>query len=240
MKNILLLAAFTMAGLCSFAQNDKVIRDNNAQKRDVKGFHAIRIGGGIDLYLSQGEEEGVAVSASSSEYRDRIRTEVENGVLNIYLNTEGFHWGISGDRHMKAYVSVKQLDVLKASGGSDVYIQDWIKSGKLDINLSGGSDLKGKVAAQDLSIVQSGGSDSFVSGTAAQLSVHATGGSDFHGYDFVVDACEVDASGGSDINITVNKELNVSASGGSDVYYKGSASVRTLHSSGSSDVVKKG
>ena len=58
MKNILLLAAFTMAGLCSFAQNDKVINDNNAQKRNVKGFHAIRIGGGIDLYLSQGEEEG--------------------------------------------------------------------------------------------------------------------------------------------------------------------------------------
>lgn len=238
--NILLLAAFTMAGFCTFAQNDKIIKDNNAQKRDVKDFHAIRIGGGIDLYLSQGDEVGVAVSASDLSFRDRIRTEVENGVLNIYLNTEGFHWGGWGDKHLKAYVSVKQLDGLKASGGSDVFIQDVLKSGKLDITLSGGSDLKGKIAAQDLSIMQSGGSDSFISGSAGQLSVHASGGSDFHGYDLVSEACEIEASGGSDIRITVNKELNVSASGGSDVYYKGSAAVRTLHSSGSSDVVKKG
>jgi hypothetical protein len=72
------------------------------------------------------------------------------------------------------------------------------------------------------------------------LSVHASWGSDFHGYDLVSGECRVDASGGSDIQITANKELSINASGGSDVYYKGPALLKERHASGSSDITKKG
>jgi hypothetical protein len=48
----------------------------------------------------------------------------------------------------------------------------------------------------------------------------------------------LNASGGSDVYITVNKELNADASGGSDVYYKGNGTVREMKSSGSSSVKK--
>jgi hypothetical protein len=44
------------------------------RKGQVPSFTGIDIGGGIDLYLSQGEE-AVAVSASEAKYRDKIRTE---------------------------------------------------------------------------------------------------------------------------------------------------------------------
>ena len=240
MKNSILLAALLISGLYGFTQDEKVINDAHAQKREVKGFHAIHISGGIDLYLSQGNEEAVAISASSEEYRNHIRTEVENGVLNIYLDTEGWHWGGWGDKHLRAYVSVKSLDDLHASGGSDIFIQDQLHVANLDISLSGGSDLKGKVTAQRLSLVQSGGSDIYISGTVADLRVHATGGSDFHGYDLVAEEGDVEASGGSDIRVTANKGLTVSASGGSDVYYKGTAQIHAIHTSGSSDVTRKG
>jgi hypothetical protein len=166
---------------------------------------------------------------------------VENGVLKIYMDNEGHHWSWGGlHPKLKAYVSVKTLDALGASGGSDVFIEDMIKSEKLSVNLSGGSDLKGKVAIVDLSIEQSGGADVFIKGTVTNLTVHASGGSDLHGYDLSTDICNVNSSGGSDVSITVNKELSVVASGGSDVYYKGACSVKQLSSSGSSDVIKKG
>lgn len=239
MKNALLLAAFTVAGLSSIAQGEKTIRDNNAQKRTVNGFHAIRISNGIDLYLSQGEE-AVAVSAVSVSDRDKIITEVENGVLLVHLPEEGIHWGSWGDRKLKAYVSVKQLDALKASGGSDVYIESILRADKLDLSLSGGSDLKGKMTVGELSIVQSGGSDIYLGGEVTRLSVQASGGSDFHGYELMAGDCHVEAHGGSDIQITANKELSVSASGGSDVYYKGNAQVRDQHASGSSSITHKG
>ena len=74
------------------AQDNKVINDKNAQKREVRNFHGIEISGGIDLYLNQGGEEAVAVSAAEPEWRDRIRTEVLDGVLHIYMDSKGFNW----------------------------------------------------------------------------------------------------------------------------------------------------
>ena len=170
-----------------------------------------------------------------------IKTEVEDGVLKIYLDKDesGFHWSW-GSAHMKAYVSAKMLSSLDASGGSDVFTETSIKSDKLSIHLSGGSDLKGEITASELNIHQSGGSDVTISGNVATLSIDASGGSDFHGYDLVTDNCNISASGGSDTHITVNKELNVSASGGSDVHYKGNAVVKQISSSGSSSISKKG
>ncbi len=212
MKHILLLAAFAFYRAPVFcAQTEKTARDKDAEKRDVKGFHAIEISGGIDLYLSQGEET-VAISASDASVRDRIKTVVEDGVLKIFME-HSFHENLNL-RKLKAYVSFKTLDALKASGGSDIYAEEGLKMDKLDLALSGGSNLKGKVDIRDLAITQSGGSNVHITGTASNLSVHASGGSDLHGYDLTTDICHVASSGGSDIQITVNKELNVFSSGG--------------------------
>jgi hypothetical protein len=234
MKNTLLLTLFAFAGLLSFAQpqDGKVINDRNAQKRNVQGFQGIQISSGIDLYLSQGSEEAVAVSAADLETRDRIITEVENGVLHIYMENHGFHWGDWTHRHLKAYVSCKVLDQLTASGGSDVYIQDAIHADRLKMHLSGGSDLRGKMTIGDLSITQSGGSDAFISGSAGTLYVHTSGGSDFHGYELSADNCQVEASGGSDAYLTVNKELTAHTSGGSDIHSKGNGVIRESSHSG--------
>ena len=48
----------------------------------------------------------------------------------------------------------------------------------------------------------------------------------------------LEASGGSDIYITVNKEMTADASGGSDIYYKGTGLIREIKSSGSSGIKK--
>jgi len=236
MKNLVLLACLILPGALAIAQNPKVINDANAQKRSVQGFHGVSIASGIDLYLNQGGEEAVAVSASDPEFRDKIVTEVENGILHIYIENKGIHWNWGGNRKLRAYVSCKLLDELRASGGSDVFIDGSIQSEKLAMNLSGGSDLHGKIAVGELSIGQSGGADVYISGSATQLRVHVSGGSDFHGYDLSVDDCHAEASGGSDVYVTVNKELDAEASGGSDIHYKGSGSVHEAHSSGSGSV----
>jgi putative autotransporter adhesin-like protein len=238
MNKISFFAAFLFASAFACAQNPKVINDRNAETRNANGFHAINISHGIDLYLSQGDE-AVAVSASDIDTRNRIKVEVENGVLHIYLENKGMHWDW-GNKKMKAYVSFKMLDDLEASGGSDVFTEGTIKQNKLSIHLSGGSDLKAKVEINDLSLHQSGGSDVSISGTVSNLKIDASGGSDFNGYDLASDVCDIEASGGSDTHITVNKELSVSASGGSDVYYKGSGVIKNMHSSGSSSISKKG
>src|SRR6185503_6678843 len=110
-KLSLFLSLFVIVSLSS-AQ--KVINDPNAEKRNVSGYHAISVSGGIDLYLSQGSES-VAVSASETKYRDRIKTEVKDGVLNIFYERNSnmsIDFG-NDNRKMKAYVSFKELDKLR-------------------------------------------------------------------------------------------------------------------------------
>ena len=226
-----------LVSMMSFAQTSKIINDPNAEKRNVQSFHAIHVSQGIDLYLSQGDE-AVAVSASDLNMRNQIKVEVENGTLHIYMDNKTIHWNW-GNKKLRAYVSFKTLDNLEASGGSDLFTEGTIKVEKLHISLSGGSDLKATVDIQDLSIHQSGGSDIKIEGMAANLNIDASGGSDFSGYGLTADNCHIEASGGSDMHITVNKELNVNASGGSDVYYKGTAVIKGIHSSGSSSISKK-
>jgi hypothetical protein len=230
MKLLLFILSFSLVGSC-FSQ--KTINDPNVEVRNASGFHAVDVSGGIDLYLSSGDEV-VAVSAKEKSIRDHIHVEVKNGVLKIWYDwKQKFNFS---NKNLKAYVSYKMLDKIVASGGSDVSVDGILKAARLDLNFSGGSDFNGKVQSDNLTIIQSGGSDVDISGTAVNLSIDASGGSDFNGMDLVSDICDINASGGSDINITVNKELTAEASGASDVSWKGSASVKKAKASGSGSV----
>ncbi len=233
MKKIIFLATAAILINTAFAQ--KTIRDANAEARNVKGFHAIEVSGGIDLYLSSGDE-AVAVSASDREIRDRIKTEVENGVLKIYYDWKKGMSLKTFKNSMKAYVSYKTLEKLTASGGCDVNIEDAIKSEKFALSLSGGSDIKGRINGGSFVINVSGGSDADLSGAVIDLKIQASGGSDFSGNDLAAENCVIYASGGSDVEIMVNKEFYAEASGGSDVLWKGKATVKGSKASGAGKV----
>lgn len=219
-----------------FGQNKTVINDKNAEARNVKGFHAIRVSDGIDLYLSYGDE-AAAVSASEIKYRDRIKTEVENGVLKIWYDRDNFNQMIfTNSRNLKAYVSYKQLDAITASAGSDVRVDGIIKGNSLVMKISSGSDFKGNVDVNDLDVDQSSGSDIEIGGKANTVSIDASSGSDFDGYNLIAEVCSARCSSGSDITITVNKELKAKASSGSDIHYKGNASQVDITKSGGGSV----
>lgn len=236
MKKIFGLLMFGMIVNFSFAQKE-VIRDSHAEPRKVGSFHAIEISSAFDLYLSQGDECAVAISALGAEYRDRIRTEVSSGILKIWY--EDNRRIRTGGKNLKAYVSFKELDRLSASGACDLKISGTLKSDDLFIGLSGASDLKGAINVGSLTVDISGASDVEVNGSAASLKIKASGASEFKGFDFHTDNCDARASGASDIRITVNKELNAYASGASGINYRGSGTIRDIKSSGASHISRR-
>ena len=240
MKRFLLLVCSGMLFLAASAQRT-VINDPNAELRPVAGFHGIRVSNAIDVFLTQGDKETVAVSASEDRWRDRIRTEVVDGILHIYVeNKKGITFS-TGNKKMKAYVAYTKLDKLDASGASDIYVDGVIAGESLEISLSGSSDFKGAVKVGSLKLDQSGSSDAYITGTVAGLTtISSNGASDVKAYELTTETCTVNASGASDVRITINKELNAHASGASSIYYKGNAVIRDLHSSGASSVSKKG
>jgi hypothetical protein len=234
---LLLIAAACVAS----GQAQKTINDPNAEVRNVSGFHAIKISSAIDLLLTQSSTEAVVVSASEPKYRDRIKTEIDNGMLRIYVEQGDWKWWKnSGNQKLKAYVSFKTLDKLIVSGACDVNVEGVIKSDVLTINLSGASDFDGEVDASTLTFDQSGASDATVWGRADKVKIDVSGASVFKGFNLKTENCSAKAQGASDVKITVNKELEARATGASSIRYSGSAVVTELHSSGASSVSKKG
>lgn len=238
MKKVFSIVCLLCLNAVGYAQT--VINDPNVEMRQVGSFTGISVSGGIDLYISYGDE-AVAVSAAKPEHRDRIKVEIGNGVLKIFYDYKsGINISFNDDRKLKAYVSYKTLKSVGASGGSDVSVDGTIKSPELRLDLSGGSDFRGKVESENLRVIQSGGSDVSISGKATTLSVEASGGSDFNGFDLVTESCDLEARGGSDIEITANKELSAKATGASDIHYKGKPTIKEAKASGASEVKARG
>jgi len=238
MKKIILCLLFMSSAYTLFAQPEIVV-DPNATARALPGnFKAIKISGGIDLYLSQSDQAAIAVSASEERFKEGIKTTVENNMLHIYY--EGDKKWNSQKKKLKVYVSFNNLEKLHASGACDVVVSGSITVPSLVLQLSGACDFKGKLAVDQLSLNLSGASDVIVSGTANSVKIESSGASDVKGYELVTDYCTARASGASDINITVNKELNATASGASNIHFKGNGLIKGIQNSGSSKVEKKG
>lgn len=238
MKKLLIAMVLFSAAMISKAQN-QVVTDPNAELRPMKeSFHAIHVSNAIELVLTQGPEEGVAVSASKVEFRDKIKTKVENGILKIYYDNEGKWWNTN--RKLKAYVAFKTLDELNASGASVVKVTGTAKVNELKMDFSGASNFVGVIEANQVKAEVSGASYIRVSGgKVTTLTIDASGASGFKGYDFIADNCNVEASGASTVQVYIANELNASVSGASDVNYKGEGKIRNLKTSGASSISRK-
>ena len=219
------------------AQQDKnIVFDANAQVRKVSGFTAIEISGAIDLYLAQGNEDAVAVSASSDDIANHIRTELRDNVLKIYFENKGWNWKSWTNTKMKAYVTVANLKRLEVSGACNVRTTDILKANDLMVEMSGASDFFGQVSLQNLRMELSGACSVKMSGVAEKATIGLSGASSMKSYDLKVDYCKLDASGASDIRITINKELSARASGGSSINYRGEGLIRDISSGGASSI----
>ena len=237
MKKIL-LSVFTLICLHTFGQ-ETMIKDDNAEKRSLSGsFSAIKVSDGIQLYLSQGDQESVAVSASDTKYLERFKTVVENGVLRIYYDNSAMIWNGNEKKKLKAYVSFKTLERLQASSGSSVNAKSTLKLANLELRTSSGAEFNGDVQIENLTVDQSSGSQTTITGTSNHLKVESSSGALFKGYDLTASFCDAKASSGGEVRINVTKELAAKASSGGGVRYKGDAAIKDLNVS-SGGMVKK-
>ncbi|HLX93400.1 MAG TPA: head GIN domain-containing protein [Puia sp.] len=238
MKKFMFIIAASVIALAVMAQG-KTYNDPNAEVRNVRSFHAIRISSGIRLYLTQGNQEAVAVSASEREYRDRIKTEVtDGGTLKIYYDNKWNDWSSSG-KELKAYVSCKDLDALTGNAGAHVEVDGTVHSNKLKLDFSSGASFKGAVSVTDLTAETSSGAHSVISGTASSIRTEASSGSHLDADDLQVDNADAQASSGAKIELNVNKELSASASSGGHIHYKGNAVIKELDTGSGGGVSKR-
>lgn len=237
MKKYLLSLSFVLAMLPVLAQ--QIINDPNAEKRTVSSFHGIDVSTGITLILTEGAAEEVAVSAATTEFRDKIITKVENGILKIRYETKmGSVNKRRESKNLKAYVSYKTLDHLNVNTGAEVEISGILSSSGLTLKANTGGIVKGKINITKLKVSQDTGSKITLTGKAETLEVDGDTGSKFLGEDLETTNCTASAGTGAGISVTVNKELNAKANTGGYIKYKGTAGIREIKTNTGGSVSK--
>ena len=214
MKKIILLCASFFTLITVFAQNE--INEPNVQKRVISSFHAIDASAGVEVIITKGDKEELAVSVGDLSYLDQVKTTVTNGVLKITRETNWKFWKMWNNSSIRVYVSYVTLD---------------------KINVSSGSNLKGtNIQLSTLAVKISSGGMVKLSGSVGFLDVSVNSGANFRGNDFVATKCNADVNSGGEINISVEKELSADASSGGSIKYKGDASIRNIHTSSGGSV----
>jgi hypothetical protein len=226
-KTFLFLSLFVGLITPSFAQ--KTVNDANAEKRIVGSFHGIDVATGIELTLVKGETEEVAVSASEIEFRDKIVTEVRNGILRIHYETKsGAINKKNQSKRLRAYVSYKSLDLLHVSTGAEANVDGVLEATIFDLKANTGAMVKAEINIGTLTVDQNTGSKITLSGKVDMLEAEGDTGSKFNGEDLTTNTCMVKMSTGAGIYISVEKELNVKADTGGYIKYKGNAGIREI------------
>jgi hypothetical protein len=230
MKKIIFSFITVLSLNIGFGQEGKLVYGDNIQKREAKNFHSIEVSNGIKLVLTKGGEETVVVDANESHYLDKIKTEVNNGILKIYWEKQKnvSDWKMMKTVKLTVYVSYKNLDNLKANSGASITHQGDFVGSNLDVALSSGASMNCAVKLDKLNVEQSSGATSNFSGNATNLAIKVNSGSQFKGYDLVSNYCNADARSGAGIKLTVNKELTAFASSGGGVNYKGEGLIKNI------------
>lgn len=238
MKKILFSAAFLCVTFLAIGQRQ--INDPNARVRSVSSFDGIEVTSGIQVILTQGNETSVAVSADESEFRDKIKTEVIDNTLKLYFDAD-FLEKLKGNKNLRAYVSVPELNRITVSAGASVHFDNELKSSGLLVKANSGGAVKGSLDIdQELNVQQSSGAVVTLNGSASRLVVKGSSGSIFRGYDLAVNSCDASTNSGASIQVTVEKELTAHATSGGFIHYKGNGVITGIRTNSGGSISKKG
>lgn len=229
----LVLSIIAGIGIAADGNSDKT------ENRNVSNFNAVKVSTGIDLYITMGTTEEVKIVADD-EIIDDLITEVKDGTLKIYMKQSNnwFNWN-TGNQTRKAYVTVKELQAIEASSGSDVKSENTLKGEDLKVRASSGSDVEIDVYYKNVWLDTSSGSDAKITGKTKNFEAEASSGSDIKAHELESKICKVSVSSGSDATINVTDELYAKASSGADVRYYGNPQVKDIDESSGGDVSHK-
>ena len=205
---------------------------NNFNKYYQK-FTKIKVSTGLDLYLSQGSKNKVTLEADENLH-DIIITEVNDGVLKIY--SEKNIWQAKA---RKVFVTVKNLEGLTATSGSDVYTEDVLKVETIKVSATSGADIRIALDADTVETSATSGSDIRISGTANNHTSRANSGASIEAYKLISKNATVNVSSGADINIYASESINAKASSGGDIDFKGNSREINKKSSSGGSVSEK-
>ncbi len=197
------------------------------ERREVGNFNEIKTSRGMNVYLSQGTNQKVLVEADSN-LMDAIETKVDDSTLVITTSKN-----IRRSKSLKVFVTAPQINNIRTTAGSNVYSENQLKTEKLELTASAGSNMRLDVDANNMDVSATAGSNINIEGKSEVFTAKATSGSNIKAEDLTVEDCNARTTSGANIWIHVNSKLDGKASSGGNIFYSGNPkSVNSESSSG--------
>ena len=213
------------------------------EEREVTSFSKIDAGGGVELLIIRGNS-GIKVNAESNLMK-YIHTYVEGETLFVEIaDTDGGSINLQPLEPIQVNVQFSKITGVSLSGGVNLESEELtVEDMQIDVAMSGGSVAKiDAVHTDKLNVTLSGGSElSITEGEVTKQFIEASGGSVYLADWVQSEVTELMLSGGSEATVWAEETLEIDLSGGSTAYYYGSPNnLNEIGNSGGSDYISKG
>ena len=219
-SRITFLTVIMLTGLGISACGNNFYKGNTVKEsRDVSGFTKINLSISGDLHLKQGNKYEVVLEGDK-ESLDKIETEVSGKSLNIKTK-ERMQWGNLGK--VDIYITTPDVEAVSVSGSGDVMAETSIKSGNINLTISGSGTINiDNLSADNLDATITGSGNMKLAGSLNNSSdVTITGSGDFKGDQLKGKSTVVHITGSGSAKVYASEKLNTHITGSGDVYYAG-------------------
>lgn len=206
---------------------------STTQEYDFKDFTRVNIGSAFEATVTQGESYRVAVTVDDNlvQYLD---VRVTGDTLRIGLKPLA---ALSlRNMTLRAEVTLPDVEGLDFSGATRATVNGFKNDKRVDVTVSGASQLSGDLSSGELRVDASGASRVELTGSTGPLQATASGASTLRLAGVTATDARVDASGASNITVNASGRLTGGASGASSIRYTGSPSSVQVDTSGASSV----
>ncbi len=203
------------------------------KSKDLKNvnFNSIKIENKLDVFITQGNENSVNFDSDDKVIK-AVRTEVENGVLRIWLTKK-----IKKANSRKVNITIKDLKSISASSGAKVCVKEKFDVNDLSLDIRDGSFVMMNLDVNKLHCSVLDGSSAQIKGEVDDFKLQITNKSNVIADKFNCKNCKLNTDG-SYAQLNVSDEFDLKASNGSEVYYTGTPSM-TVNTSGDTKISKK-
>lgn len=212
--------------------------DRTTEEVSITGqIQGVIIEGPWEVTITQDNADNSAILEYCSCGKNEISAQLlSNGYLHIKISSWGhFH---SNDV-FRATINATALKKIEASGAADIRTYGNFSGSSTDIDLSGASKVNFEAMNVEYCTVNCSGASTFKGGGyATKTSFTGSGASKLKTLSLVSENLDIDLSGASEVEVTVNNAIKGRLSGASTLKYKKAKNVSGVSTSGGSKIIK--
>lgn len=206
------------------SQPDKsVVVHTKSEEKDYGSFNKIKLRDAVDVYILQGSKESVRIEGEPDP-NNLIEVKNVGGTLTIgNIKSKGNI--VNKNTKQKVFVTLVDISRIDCSGAINLESKGQLNLKKMELVLSGATDVELDLTLDDLILNLSGATDVKLSGQAASVSLNCSGASTFDASNLKVNDAKVECSGANYTKLYITGNLELDASGASDVKCKGNPTI---------------